>query len=115
MCAVESYEKNYFRFSQWFEASVNNWRTSEISKENKDLYEYVHEVARHFHLQEAWFNDKRWYFAYSNEMSIVIRSDAVVGEGYEGGYKGRLCYNEEKIAKEMERLLLSQIGARIHE
>lgn len=58
MCAVESYEKNYFRFSQWFEASVNNWRTSEISKENKDLYEYVHEVARHFDLQEAWFNEK---------------------------------------------------------
>lgn len=47
-------------------------------------------------------------------MSIVIRSDAVVGEDYEG-YKGRLCFNDKKIAKEMERLLLSRIGARIHE
>ena len=111
LCAVESYEKYYFRFSQYFAASASNWRTSKIWKENKDLYEYVHEVARHFHLQEAWFNDKRWYFAYSNVMSIVIHGD-IVGRG---GYHGKLCFNEEKIAKEMQRLLLSQIGARIHE
>ena len=108
-CAVESYEYKYFRFFQGFAVSPKAFPISEIGNQYTDLFDYLHELAEQYHLQEAWFNDSCFYFAYSDEFSFKVRRSE------NGGFRGFICSNDKKIAEELERVLLVGISAEMDE
>ena len=107
-CAVDKYEKQYFQFSQGFSASINGFRSSEIGKKDRDLFDYVHEVAEQYHLQEAWFSDIGCHFSFSEELSLMINRSG-------GGFRGRICFNDPQMVIALNKTLLSKIGVKTNE
>lgn len=107
-CAINKYENKYFQFSQWFSASINGFRSSEIGKKDRELFDYVHEVAEQYHLQEAWFSDTCCHFSYSEEFSLMINRSG-------GPFRGRICFNDTQVAIALNKTLLSKIGAKTNE
>ena len=107
-CAVNTYENKYFQFSQCFSASINGFRSSEIGKADRDLFDYVHKVAEQYHLQEAWFSDICFHFSYSEELSLMMNRSG-------GPFRGRICFNDIQMAIALNKTLLSKIGAKTNE
>lgn len=107
-CAVDKYEKHYFQFSEGFSASINGFRSSEIGKKDRDLFDYVHEVEEQYHLQEAWFSDICCHFSFSEELSLMINRSG-------GGFRGRICFNDPQMVIALNKTLLSKIGAKTNE
>lgn len=107
-CAINKYEKKYFQFSKGFSASINGFRSSEIGKKDRDLFDYVHEVSEQYHLQEAWFSDICCHFSFSEEVSLMINRSG-------GGFRGRICFNDAQVAIALNKTLLSKIGAQTNE
>lgn len=102
--AVKCYEEKYYARMTYFDSSINSFSNSEVGKKGVDLFEYVNDVLKMYNLKIAWFNDDYFYFARSNKFSVFIDRSG-------GGFNGKLYYNEIQTEKDIEKVLLSKIGA----
>lgn len=105
-CAVHRYEKEYYLHTAFFSASKNSFYDSEIGRKGIDLFDYLYQVIKHYQLERAWFCDKFNFFAYSDEMSLILNRSGV-------GFYGYICFDDMKLLYEMQNGWLAETGASI--
>ncbi|GFI09299.1 hypothetical protein IMSAGC007_01760 [Lachnospiraceae bacterium] len=104
--AITQYEKKYYPFYVYFSSSIHGLNTSEIGIKEIDLFDYADQIVKKYCLNKLWFSDSYCFFACSNEMSLMLNRSG-------GGVYGAICFNEKEMQREMEKVLLSKINAKI--
>ncbi|WP_010250464.1 hypothetical protein [Acetivibrio cellulolyticus] len=106
-CAVRSYEEKFFLKNIGFGASINSMReTEELRKEAKP-FEIMDGICDKYCLKKSWFNDEFFYFAYSENLSVLLINQVAVA--------GKIFGNDDKMIKTISEYLLPKLGADVQQ
>ena len=102
-CAIQIYEHLYFSSYESIWPTVDIFDDFDVIQQGKKLFPVLDKIVEKHHLQKAWFSDDLMYFAYADEMSLLINCREL-------GFRGILFYNQKEKVKNIKASLISEVG-----
>ena len=102
-CAIQIYEHLYFSSYESIWPTVDIFDDFDVIQQGKKLFPVLDKIVEKHHLQKAWFSDDLMYFAYTDEMSLLINCREL-------GFRGILFYNQKEKVKNIKASLISEVG-----
>ncbi len=102
-CAVEVYEHLYFSNFESIWPTVDKFDSFDLVQQGKELFPILDKIVEKYRLQKAWFSDDLFYFAYTDEMALLINCREV-------GFRGIIFYNQKEKVKNIKASLISEVG-----
>lgn len=106
-CAVRLYEEKFFLKNIGFGASINSMMETEELCKGVKPFELMDELCSKYCLKKTWFNDEFFYFAYSENFSVLLINQVAVS--------GKIFGNDDKIIKMISEYLLPRLGAEVQQ
>ena len=102
-CAIQIYEHLYFSSYESIWPTVDIFDDFDVIQQGKKLFPVLDKIVEKHHLQKAWFSDDLMYFAYTDEMSLLINCREL-------GFRGIIFYNQKEKVKNIKASLISEVG-----
>ncbi len=102
-CAIQIYEHLYFSSYESIWPTVDIFDNFDVIQQGKKLFPVLDKIVEKHHLQKAWFSDDLMYFAYTDEMSLLINCREL-------GFRGIIFYNQKEKVKNIKASLILEVG-----
>ncbi len=102
-CAVDLYEKEYYKYEVQFGSSIDSFEQSYLGLNQIDLFVFMDQLCDKYGLQKVWLSDEFYYLAYSEDISIVLDK--------RNGICGTILSEKKEFIEIFENELINKIGA----
>ena len=102
-CAVDLYENKYYKYEVQFGSSIDSFEQSDLEVSQVDLFKFMDQLCKKYGLQKVWLSDEFYYFAYSEDVSIVLDR--------RNGICGSILSEKKELVEIFENELIDKIGA----
>ena len=82
---------------------MDKFDSFDLVQQGKELFPILDKIVEKYRLQKAWFSDDLFYFAYTDEMDLLINCREV-------GFRGIIFYNQKEKVKNIKASLISEVG-----